>query len=168
MKNYVITLFVLSLSVIYIHPINAASQVKLIEGKKFIDYELTNQTRKRSLVTLEKDFNRVFSKLSTKYLKNGQSITIDVTNLDLAGDIRFNIGSANQNIRVIKEISPIKLYFKYKVVAADGSLVKEGEYKIKEFLSISSNINRLKNRGNLGHFMPYLEKWFKAEFTASS
>ncbi len=144
---------------------NLKTQVALIDGKKFIDYELASYSRNKSLKILEKDFNKVFSKLSTKYLKEGQSISVNITNLDLAGDIRFNVGSNHQDIRIVKDISPMKLYFNYKILANDGSVVSEGEYKIKEFLHLSSHSKRLKHRGNLSYFMPLLEKWFKSEFS---
>lgn len=141
------------------------AQVVLVDGKKFRDYELTNYSRSKSLQILEKDFNRVFAKLSSKYLKDGQSISISVTNLDLPGDLRFSVGPNHQGIRIVRDISPMKLTFDYKVLAKDGSVVSEGEYKIKEFLHLSSHSKRLRHRGNLAHFMPSLEKWFKSEFS---
>ncbi|PCI72949.1 MAG: hypothetical protein COB38_02615 [Gammaproteobacteria bacterium] len=141
------------------------AQVVLVDGKKFRDYELTNYSRSKSLQILEKDFNRVFTKLSSKYLKDGQSISISVTNLDLPGDLRFSVGPNHQDIRIVRDISPMKLYFNYKILAKDGSVVSVGEYKIKEFLHLSSHSKRLKHRGNLAYFMPLLEKWFKSEFT---
>ena len=144
---------------------NVKAQVLLIDGKKFKDYELTNYSRSKSLQILEKDFSRVFTKLSSKYLKDGQSMSISVTNLDLPGDLRFSVGPNHQDIRIVKDISPIKLTFNYQVLADDGSVVSEGEYKIKEFLHLSLHSTRLKHRGNLAHFMPLLEKWFKSKFS---
>jgi len=164
MKILLIILVVLAFSNIQV--VIAETQVTLIEGKKFIDYQLTNYSRSKSLSILEKDFNKVFVKLSKKYFKNGQSISVTVTNLDLAGDIRFNIGNNNQDIRVVKDASPMKLYFNYKILAKDGTVVSEGEYKIKEFLRLSSHTSRLKQRGHLSHFIPFLEKWFETELSS--
>ena len=141
------------------------AKVVLVDGKKFRDYELANYSRSKSLQILEKDFSRVFTKLSSKYLKDGQSIAVSVTNLDLPGDLRFSVGPNHQDIRIVKDISPMKLIFDYKILVNDGSVVSEGEYKIKEFLHLSLHSTRLKHRGNLAHFMPLLEKWFKSEFS---
>lgn len=147
---------------------NLKTKITLVDGKKFVDYELTHHSRSKSLQILEKDFLKVFNKLSSKYLKEGQSISVDVTNLDLAGDIRFNMGPTNQDIRIVKDGSPIKLYFNFKVLAVDGSVLVEGEHRIREFLYLSSNLHRNKNRGNLTHFIPFLEKWFKKELVKKS
>ena len=165
MKQLIASFLIIVGAAVFSQPLSANTQVKLIDGKKFTDYELSNQSRKRSLTTLEKDFNKLFTKLSKKYLKEGQSVSIEVTNLDLAGDIRYNTGATNQDLRIVKDSSLLKLYFNYKVLAKDGSLVTEGEHKIKEFLHLSSHSQRQKHRGNLSHFVPFLEKWFKDGFS---
>lgn len=165
MNFKLIQIILVVLAVGNIQLVSAETQIAFVDGKKFIDYELTNTSRNKSLEILKKDFNKVFTKLSLKYLKEGQSISVGVTNLDLAGYIVFNTGPNNQDIRIVDNTSPVRLYFNYKVLAEDGSVVSKGEHKIKEFLYLSSSSNRLKRRGNLSHFIPLLDKWFKSEFS---
>lgn len=140
---------------------SADIQLKFTDGKKFTDYELTGQTRTKSLETLERDLNKLLSKISADYLSDKQSLAIEVTNIDLPGIYHFSHGPQGQDMRIVNSNSPYKLYFNYTLKDEAGKVIKNGETKIKEFYD--SNIaSRIKsNRGTLSYYEKPLEKWFK-------
>jgi len=140
---------------------SADIQLKFTDGKKFSDYELTGQTRTKSLETLERDLNKLLSKISADYLGEKQSLEIEVTNIDLPGIYHFSYGPQGQDMRVVRSNTPYKLYFNYILKDEAGKVIKNGESKIKEFYD--SNIaSRIKsNRGALSYYEKPLEKWFE-------
>jgi len=144
---------------------NADIQLKFIDGKKFTDYEITGQSRTKSLQTLERDLNKLLAKISPDYLGEKQKLAIEVTNIDLPGIYHFSYGSQGQDMRVVDSNTPFKLYFNYSVKDETGSVVKQGEFKIKEFFDsgISSRLNR--SRGTLSYYEKPLKKWFKKTFS---
>lgn len=144
-------------------PSYSAIQLSFENGKKFTDYELMGQSRNRSLQTLEKDFNKLFGEVSKSYVADDQKLEIKVTNVDLAGDMRYNASRSGQDVRIVRDNSFIRLYFSFAVKDENDNVIKSGEYKLKEFTN-SSDFGRLKERGTVSHFKKPLKKWFEDTF----
>jgi DUF3016 family protein len=155
------TVLMLLLSFAFSSLANADASVKLIDGKKFIDYEVTDQSRPKSLRTIKKDLTRLFTKLSAEFLKENQSIEVEVTNIDLPGIYQYAFTNQNRDMRIIDSNTPYKLYFNYKIKNADGSVVKEGSHKVKEFADSGIAQRRTQNRGTVSYYQRPLEKWLK-------
>ena len=147
--------------------IPAMSSVTLTfkDGGKFVDYELTGENRKKSLKILTNDFQTLFDLLAKNYLTEDQKMEVTVTNIDLAGDIKFNQLSTGQKIRVLKDINFIRLYFDYQVKASDGELLKEGQYELKELTRSSSSGISINRFGRIKHFVKPLKNWFFVTFS---
>jgi len=170
MKNQIIRALFMFVSLLFItitsiSPVDAAIKLTSIEGKKFIDYEITDQSRKRSLIIIERDLVKLFEKVSSKYLTENELMEIDITYLDLPGWIYYAAGPQNQDIRVVRSDEPYKLYFNYRIKDAAGSIIKEGEQKIKEYSDSGISRRNQNNRGTVGDYEYPLKKWFKATFT---
>ena len=144
---------------------HADIQLKFIDGKKFTDYEITGQSRSKSLQTLERDLNKLLIKVSSDYLGEKQKLEIDVTNIDLPGIFHFSYGPQGQDMRVVDSNTPYKLYFDYVLKDETGRVVKQGEYKIKEFFDSGLSTRLRNNRGTLSYYEKPLEKWFKQTFS---
>lgn len=143
---------------------SAEINLKFIDGKKFTDYEVTGQSRSKSLVTVEKDLNKLLTKLSNEYLKDKQVLEIEVTNIDLPGIYRYAIGPQHQDIRVIEYNRTYRLNFKYRLKNSSGKILKEGTHKLKEQTSLSL-VNRINSHsGTVGYYKKPLQKWFKTSF----
>ncbi len=170
MKNQIIRYLTIFVSFLFImmgtiSTASAAIKLTLIEGKKFIDYEVSNQSRVQSLRTVERDLNKLFDKVSSAYLAEKQIMEIDITNIDLPGMFHFGYGSQNHDIRIVDSNTSFKLYFSYRIKDSEGNIIREGEHKIKEF-SDSGIASRHQNRGGtVGYYRRPLEKWFKVIFT---
>jgi len=145
----------------------ASVKIELIDGKKFTDYELSGQSRLRSLKTIKKDLHKLFSNLSSDYLQDKQSLEIDITNIDLPGRIHYGFGHASQDIRVIRSSDFYRVYFTFRVKSEDGKIVQEGQHQLREFLDLNTSIHHRRNhsRGNVGFYKQPLKEWFKETFT---
>ncbi len=147
--------------------IPAMSSVTLTfkDGQKFIAYELTGESRKKSLKILTNDFQTLFDLLSKNYFTEDQKMEVTVTNIDLAGDFKFNQLSTGQKVRVLKDFNFIRLYFNYQVKAKNGELVKEGQYELKEITRSSSPGITINRFGRIKHFVKPLKNWFFVTFS---
>ncbi len=143
----------------------AEVELKFVEERKFSDYELMGKNRRTSLIALQKDFKKLFTKIAAKHDMAERSLEIDVTNIDLPGIYHYSYGPQNENMRVVESHTPYKLYFSFRLKGESGAISKEGEYKIKKFLdsTTSSRIKR-RNNGIVGYYEKPLEKWFTETF----
>jgi len=89
---------------------------------------------------------------------------VSVTNIDLAGDIKFNQSSAGRNIRVLKDTNFIRLCFNYQVKDGNGELLKEGQYELKELTRSSSSRISINRFERIKHFVKPLKNWFSTTF----
>ncbi len=140
-------------------------KVELIEGKKFSDYEMSGQSRKKSLKTLEKEIKSLFSSLSKEVIGEKGQLAIKVKNVDLPGNIRYGMGTTSQDIRVIDRATLFKLDFDYVLTNAAGKVIKQGEHQLKDFTDTQPTSLQMRNRSALGFFERPLKKWMTATFT---
>jgi len=151
-------IMLLGVTVLFSTSVLAKVEVNLIEPRKFTDIELSGESIKRSIKHLERDINRLFAELSPQYLKQGNNLKIDVTNIDLPGYIDYIYYDA-RTMRIIKDLDPYRLYFSYELTAEDGSVIKSGEKKIKGFfLKIPRNLSN-RRAGNFSYYEEEIKDW---------
>ena len=142
-----------------------AVEIKLIEPKKFRDIELSGKTKKRSIETVKKDLNKLFAVVSKSYVKDEETLMVEVLDVDLPGYLDFTRGHGSQDIRIVKDLEPYRLKFRYQTKDAQGNVVKSGEKQIKEFLTkMPLQIQRSRS-GTVVYFEKELEKWFEQEYS---
>jgi len=135
------------------------SEVTWTNPEKYTDIRAGNENRSKFKARIFRHFEKHFTHLSEK-LPEGQTLKVNVTNVDLAGDVRFD---TMDRIRVIRELYIPRMAFTYELVAADNSVVKSGEVDLKDmgFMQHSSNIGRHKA---IFYEKVMLNKWFKHTF----
>lgn len=136
----------------------ATSEVKWKEPNKYIDIDAGRETKSSFRKRLFKRFEKHFTKLAGK-LPDNKVLTIEVTDVDLAGNNRFNM----DRVRIIKEIDFPRMTFTYQVKNADGTIFKSGEAKLKDMSFMSKNNFRYKS-DFIGYEKRLLDDWFKDEF----
>jgi hypothetical protein len=135
------------------------SEVTWKDSDKYTDLRPGNEHRQHFKNRIFGAFEKHFLKLSEQ-LPEGQLLKIEVTNVDLAGDVRFD---TMVRIRVIKDLYIPRMKFTYKVINADKSVAQEGDVDLKDMGFMSGSSLRYKHKP-----IPYekrmLDKWFKATF----
>lgn len=101
-------------------------------------------------------------KVAGKQLAAGQKLEITISDVDLAGD--FLPGNPNtQDIRIIKEIYVPRVKLTFKLLDAEGKVVKEGERKLSD-LNYTNNIGLIDRDQPLFYDKALLTDWVKKEF----
>jgi hypothetical protein len=96
------------------------------------------------------------------YVPAGQKLTVTFTDIDLAGDFEPWRGSEGMDIRIVKEIYPPKMDLEFKLVGADGTVIKEGKRQLRD-LTFMSNLSIHQNDA-LRYDKALLDDWLRSEF----
>ncbi|GLP97291.1 DUF3016 domain-containing protein [Paraferrimonas sedimenticola] len=101
------------------------------DHKEYRDVRAANDIQSRFA---KRAFDRITKQLekdARPVLKEGQTLHMTVTELDLAGDVRPTFGAGPNEIRLIEGIYPPRITFTYQVKEGDNVVV-EGEQDIKD------------------------------------
>lgn len=136
----------------------ASVEVNWIKPEKYTDVRAGQESRKRFRERTFKKFEAHFQKLASK-LPEQQKIVINVTNVDLAGDVTFNM----KRIRIIKDIYIPRMKFNYQLLNADGKVLKQEDVDLKDMGFMMHANSRIHNDA-LRYEKVMLNKWFKSTF----
>ncbi len=134
----------------------------------YTDVKPANESRsgfqKRTFKALEDYFVEL-----AESLPDGQTWSVTVTNLDLAGQVWPSsfVGfgsSAGTDIRLIKEIDIPRIAFHYTLTDASGGTVKSAEVNIKD-MGFMDGLARKRHRDNLAYEKEMIREWFNEEMT---
>ena len=141
----------------------ASVEIKLIEPEKYRDIEQVGFNKKNSIEVVDKDIQHFFSRVAGQFIPESSKLLIEVTDIDLPGRVEFMVGPNNQHLRILRNNDPFKLSFKYKLVDKTGTVIKEGEEKLRDYFNRSS-ATRLKKTKTFAHFDRKIRRWFKQNF----
>jgi hypothetical protein len=138
-----------------------AADVKVTwtEPSKYRDIYSGNQGKKRFRESTFKELEKHLLKLA-KALPESQKLEIDVTDVDLAGDVN---SSSMRDIRVIKEIYFPRIKFSYKLINEELAIIQSGDVNIKDMNFMMGISSRYRNK-SLGYEKKLLDDWFKDQF----
>ncbi|WDE04548.1 DUF3016 domain-containing protein [Thalassomonas viridans] len=140
----------------------ASSEVKWTEPDKYRDIRPGEGNRKHFREQTFKEFERYFAKLAAKLPEN-QQLKIEVTDVDLAGDVRFG---SHRQIRVIKDIYVPRMNFSYQLLAADETVISSGKAKLKDLNFMHGSRFKHSNE-SFNYEKSMLDDWFEDTFAAS-
>jgi len=132
------------------------SEIKWTEPDKYTDVRSGNENRKHFKERIFESFEKHFAKLSEQ-LPEGQILKLDVSNVDLAGDVRF---SPMQEFRIIKDIYIPRLTFTYELLNADKTVADSGKVDLKD-MSFLTSISSSSINNTLKYEKRMIDKWFK-------
>lgn len=137
----------------------AKSEVTWTDYKSYRDIDEGNDGRKQFRERIFKDFEEHFAKLAAT-LPAEQTLKIDVTDVDLAGDTHH---AGVNRTRIVKEIYSPRMNFSYQVLDADGKVIKSDEVVVKDMSFMSGSNLKYRNK-SLGYEKKMLDDWFKETF----
>jgi hypothetical protein len=134
--------------------------------EKFSDVRPTSESRSTFSERTFKQLNEYITELAED-LPIGQKLIMNVTNLDLAGDVMpasfAGLGHSSSDVRVIKSIHIPRMSFSYQLLASDGAVLQEKDVKLKDMSFLNSH-NRFFSNESLRYEKSMLAEWFKGEF----
>lgn len=132
-------------------------EVNWIEPDKFADadapFASIQDTREDTFYALEKHLSRL-----GKALPEGYTLTLDVQDLDLAGE------AIQQDIRVVRDGFPPRIEFSYELVDQDGKVLSKGQENIRDLVFLTNRPARYRNE-IYAYEKQLLDRWFKKAFT---
>lgn len=137
----------------------AEVEVKWTNPDKYSDIDAGEEHRKHFKERTFKSFEKHFAKLAES-LPEGQKLVLDVTNIDLAGDVNHG---GMKRIRVVKDIFFPRMEFNYQLLNADSSVIKSEDVSIKDMGFLMHNGLKYRSQ-SLGYEKEMLDDWFKDTF----
>ncbi|MFT4924286.1 MAG: hypothetical protein ACI8WB_000364 [Phenylobacterium sp.] len=143
-----------------------ATQVGVQWGElgKFTDISAANQPRKSFKANLVRDFERYFVKLA-KALPHDYEWHINVTDIDLAGDVNTKYSTGTTNFRVMDNHFKTKVAFSYQLIDGQGNIVASADEVLYEN-SQAKFPSRPMMRQNFAYEKHMLKKWFNKTLMA--
>ena len=138
-----------------------AADVKVTwtEPSKYRDIYSGNQGKKRFRESTFKELEKHFVKLA-KALSESQLLEIEVTDIDLAGDVH---ASGMRDIRVVKDLYFPRMAFSFKLTNAEHVTIHSDTVDLKDMNFMMGTRSRYRNKA-LGYEKKLLDDWFKDEF----
>jgi hypothetical protein len=137
--------------------------VAYVNPEKFTDvkdnYFFPEQGRDEYLRTLKEHIE----KRANKYIPAGQHLALRITDVDMAGDFEPQRGTEFEHIRIIKDIYPPRINLEFKLVDANGKILKEGVRKITD-INFQDEGNTYFPDDTLRYEKKLLDDWFYNEF----
>jgi len=139
----------------------AAVSVTYVDAAHYTDGRLETRFGRKSDPFVERDLRQFFEKLGGRYLAEGQTLAIEILDIDLAG--RATIARApGENLRVLTEGTWPRVKLRY-TLTKDGAVLREGEewvvdqtYLMRIGISNTSDPLRFEKR--------MLTTWFQNRF----
>lgn len=118
-----------------------------------------NESRKHFRERTFKEFEKFATKLAAK-LPEGYELKLNVTNLDLAGNVEFG---RTQQIRIIRQIHFPKIDFDYQLLDANQQVLAAEQVSLKD-MNFLHHIKTRAGTESLGYEKRMLSEWFNKAF----
>ncbi|WNC71792.1 DUF3016 domain-containing protein [Thalassotalea psychrophila] len=153
---------IMSLSMFTVPAFAGQAEIDWVEPDKFTDIRPGNESRSNMQKRVFKELEQHFSELAEK-LPAEQTLKISVTNLDLAGDIRYMVGPNNSTIRVVEDLYFPKMKFDYQLVSSDKSIISTAKADIKD-MSFNTGVRRSMSSEAFYYEKNMIDDWFYKTF----
>jgi len=127
---------------------------------KYRDIDSGDQNSARFNKSIFDSLNKHFINLANT-LPEGQTLTIEVTDLDLAGRVDFG---AMHQIRIVKEAYMPRITFTYQLVDTDKKIISEDSVKLRDSSFFMRSVSKYRNHESLRYEKNMLDKWFYKQF----
>lgn len=112
------------------------------DSRNFTDFKDTLVGTDIGRENLEHMVRRMVQEEAAPYVKEGQRLSITFTDIDLAGDY-LPTAASGRDIRVIKEVYPPRMRFRYTLTDASGAVIKQGQPQLQDLsFQYNTGINR--------------------------
>ena len=139
-------------------------ELKFVEPKKFHDIDVSGMSKNSGIDTVHKQLNELILEVTAGVIDKSDTLVIEVTDMDLAGDMEYFFGPDRRDIRIVRDQERYRLEFSYQLKSSSGEIKKSGEIKIKEFLHHRPVINKSNRYQMISYMRDDIEKWADSEF----
>ncbi|GLX78987.1 hypothetical protein tinsulaeT_23270 [Thalassotalea insulae] len=138
----------------------ATTKVKWTNPDDYHDIYAGEEHRAKFKAQVFSSLEKHFAKLAQQ-LPEGQRLNIEVTDLDLAGDV--HIGGIRR-IRIIKELFYPRIEFSYQLFDSSNHIISSDKINLKDMNFMYGSTLRYRNE-RFGYEKRMLDDWFKKTFS---
>lgn len=146
----------------------AEVEINWQEPESYRDVRPTSESRTRFREQTFSQLQEYLQKLAED-LPDDQKLTLNVTNLDLAGQVWpasfVGLGHSSSDVRVVKNIDIPRMNFSYTLSNKAGDIIQQADVELKD-MAFMDRANRLFKSENLRYEKNMLKSWFEKEFPA--
>lgn len=132
--------------------------VTYVAPESFRDREFR---RERSRTSALAEFDRWFAELGARYLPAGQSLAIEVLDIDLAGEFEPWRSGFN-DVRFLRDTTPPRIHLRYRLMQGD-TVIRAGEERLTDMNYLSDP----RGHGDSRRFVYdklMVQDWFRKTF----
>mgnify|MGYP001076599011 CR=1 FL=1 len=126
----------------------------------YVDIEGAEESQKRFQTKTFKQFEKYFAKLAKK-LPAEVSVNLKVTDLNLAGDVRYNF-ALQREIRMVSHVYWPMIEFEYQVKSGEQEIAS-GNTKLKDMSFMDRGHGSRGSQKPLSYETRMLSTWFKKD-----
>lgn len=132
------------------------------DPKSYTDVRPSNESRVRFRNRVMRELGEYFEELAES-LPEGQQLSINVTNVDLAGHVWPTFGGGAVDMRVIREIDIPRMSFSYSLTE-NNEVIKTADVSLKD-MAFMNRGSTIRNSDLLRYEKVMLKRWFDREFS---
>ncbi len=140
----------------------AAVEVTFTNADKYIDASSRGDFRGKADQAILDKLRRHLEREGERHLKPGQTLKIEVLDLDLAGRVEWWQINAH-DVRFMRDIDSPSMKLRY-TLSENGATLDSGEERIRD-LGYLMGINMINSQDSLRYDKAMLTDWFRKRFT---
>ena len=140
---------------------NLSASIELVfeNPEEYRDIDYGDGNTKRGIKIHVPDLEKHILKQAERSLEDGQSLSMTITDVDLAGDYEPWRSIDFDDIRIVKSIYPPRIAFRFELKDKEGNIVKSGEEKLVD-LNFDFRI-RFNYNDHLFYDKAMITDWFR-------
>jgi hypothetical protein len=140
-----------------------AIEVRFTDPTRFTDLRYTTSDDAHDAADLADELRRYLERRAPVYVPAGKRLAVVITDVDMAGELRPSAGGSVYMLRrMIRGIYPPRVDLEFRLVAADGTVEREGRRELRNNAFLYGKYAH--QRAPLVHEKALLERWLLAEF----
>ena len=136
--------------------------VEFVAPEKFTDVQASARPSSTEAAEILADLAQFVREAGARHVPEGRSLSIRVTDIDLAGEFEPWRGPQFQHTRFMREGYPSRIALEFRLKDAEGRLLSEGARTLRDPIYLTRSIRVANDR--LRYEKSLLEDWLRSEF----
>lgn len=144
-------------------PVDARADVLFFEPEKFTDVKDEYMSDDVHRTTYLEQLRDHLISQTRYYVPVGARLQITITDVDMAGDFEPWRGPQFDRIRIIKDMYPPKITLAFRLVDAEGNVLKEGRRELRD-TAFLMKLSMPNSSDTMRHEKELLNDWLRQDF----
>ncbi len=138
----------------------AAIELSFENPQGFRDFKVGTRSGEAVANMFRNEFERTAERRFSNWIPEGHTLKLNITDVDMAGEIQPWRNRDHADIRYIERIYPPSISFEYTLINADGDEVKSGQERVRD-LAFDFNVSRPQQNTTFHHEIALIDSWLR-------